>query len=122
MPFAPGLTATARGLYTSNAYVSSDNTQQVPAWATLDVGARYRAMLAKTPVVIRASVTNVMDSNYWIASPTGHVISGMLRMAWISLQADFWKLPSGGTAVSSHAPTASSAACSGVVSGAGEVT
>ena len=89
MPFAPGLTGIARGLFTSNAYVSSDNTQQVPAWATLDLGLRYRTVLAKTPVVLRATMTNVLDSNYWIANPTGYVISGMPRMAWISLQADF---------------------------------
>jgi iron complex outermembrane receptor protein len=89
LPFAPGLTAIARGIYTSEAYVSSDNTQKVPAWATLDIGARYRTVIAKTPVVLRATVTNLLDSNYWIANPTGYVISGMPRMAWVSLQADF---------------------------------
>ncbi len=39
--------------------------------------------------MLRANVTNLLDSNYWIANPTGYVISGMPRMAWISLQADF---------------------------------
>lgn len=89
LPFAPGLTAIARGVYTSASYVSSDNTQKVSAWATLDIGARYRTTVAKTPIVLRANVTNLLDSNYWIANPTGYVISGMPRMAWLSLQADF---------------------------------
>lgn len=89
LPFARGLTAIARSIYTSEAYVSADNTAKVPAWTTLDVGMRYRTTIANTPVVLRANLTNLLDANYWIANPTGYVISGMPRMAWISLQADF---------------------------------
>jgi iron complex outermembrane receptor protein len=87
--FAPGLTAIARAIYTSEAYVSADNTQKVPGWATFEIGARYRTTIANKPVVLRANVTNLLDTNYWIANPTGYVISGMPRMAWISLAADF---------------------------------
>jgi iron complex outermembrane receptor protein len=89
LPFARGLTAIARSVYTSEAYVSADNVAKVPAWTTLDLGLRYRTTIARTPVVLRANLTNLLDTNYWIANPTGYVISGMPRMAWISLQADF---------------------------------
>lgn len=88
-PFAHGLTAIARTTYTSEAYVSADNTQKVPAWATLDLGLRYAMTIRNRPVTMRATVTNLLDSNYWIANPTGYVISGMPRTAWLSLSADF---------------------------------
>ncbi|MBS0219684.1 MAG: TonB-dependent receptor [Proteobacteria bacterium] len=88
-PFVRGLTAIARTTYTSEAYVSADNTQKVPSWATLDVGLRYAMTIQNKSVVLRANVTNLLDSNYWIANPTGYVISGMPRTAWISLSTDF---------------------------------
>jgi len=88
-PFVPGLTALARTTYTSEAYVSADNSQHVPSWATLDIGARYATIIKGKPVVLRATVTNLLDNNYWIANPTGYVISGMPRTAWLSLSTDF---------------------------------
>jgi iron complex outermembrane receptor protein len=88
-PFLPGLTATARTIYTSQAYVSADNIQSVPAWMTFDIGARYATQLAGRPTTFRASLTNLFDKRYWIGNPTGYVISGMPRTLWLSMTVDF---------------------------------
>lgn len=88
-PFLPGLTATVRTIYTSRAYVSTDNIQSVPAWMTFDIGARYATSLAGRPTTFRASVTNLFDKRYWIGNPTGYVISGMPRTLWLSMSVDF---------------------------------
>ncbi|WP_223153825.1 TonB-dependent receptor [Bradyrhizobium japonicum] len=88
-PFLPGLTTTARTIYTSQAYVSADNIQSVPAWMTFDIGARYATQLAGRPTTFRASLTNLFDKRYWIGNPTGYVISGMPRTVWLSMTVDF---------------------------------
>lgn len=88
-PFFPGFTATARAIYTGRSYVSADNLQQVPSWTTFDIGARYVTSLGGRPTTFRASLTNLADKRYWIANPTGYVISGMPRTVWLSMTVDF---------------------------------
>ncbi|MCD0421288.1 TonB-dependent siderophore receptor [Rubrivivax sp. JA1024] len=88
-PFVPGLTATARAVYTSKAYVSADNLQDVPSWTTFDIGARYFTKLGGRPTTFRASVTNIADKHYWTANPSGYLILGMPRTLWLSMTVDF---------------------------------
>jgi iron complex outermembrane recepter protein len=88
-PFLQGLTLSGRVIYTDRAYVSADNTQSVPAWTRFDVGARYATRIADKPVVFRAAVTNLFDSHYWEANPTGYLISGGPRTFWLSTSFDF---------------------------------
>ena len=88
-PFVPGLTALGRVIYTGSAYTSIANTQTVPGWTTVDLGLRYRTVLATTPVTLRALVTNIADAHYWIANPTGYLISGPPRTLWLSAAAEF---------------------------------
>lgn len=88
-PFLPGLTATARAIYTSRAYVSADNIQSVPSWTIFDIGARYATKLGGRPTTFRAAITNIVDKRYWIGNPTGYVISGMPRTYWLSMTIDF---------------------------------
>lgn len=88
-PFVPGLTAIARTIYTSSSYVSADNLQSVPSWATFDIGARYATTLAGRPTTFRATVTNLLDKRYWVANPSGYVISGAGRTALLSMTMDF---------------------------------
>jgi iron complex outermembrane receptor protein len=64
-PFLPGLTLTARALRTSTQYVDTANTQQLPAWTRLDIGARYRFDAGGKPVTLRASIENLLNKNYW---------------------------------------------------------
>lgn len=56
---------------------------------TFDIGARYATKLAGRPTTFRASITNLFDKRYWIANPTGYVISGMPRTLWLSMSVDF---------------------------------
>lgn len=88
-PFLPGLTATARTITTGRAYASADNVQSVPGWTTFDIGARYATTLGGRPTTFRASLTNIADKRYWIANPTGYLISGMPRTLWLSMTVDF---------------------------------
>jgi iron complex outermembrane recepter protein len=64
-PFLRGFTVSGRVIYTSSAEYDQANSKEVPAWARLDLGARYALDVEKVPVVIRANVLNVFDNNYW---------------------------------------------------------
>jgi iron complex outermembrane recepter protein len=88
-PFLPGLTATARAVYTSKAYVTADNLQDVPSWTSFDIGARYFTKLGGRPTTFRASLTNIADKRYWTANPSGYLILGMPRTLWLSMTVDF---------------------------------
>ena len=68
-PFFQGFTLMGRVTHDSSNYLDAANTQKVPGWARLDVGARYRLERADgKPIVIRTTVTNVLDSDYWVNS------------------------------------------------------
>ena len=64
-PLMPGLTITARSIYTGSQYINQANTQEIPSWTRYDVGARYRFNTGSTPVTIRAGITNLFDSKYF---------------------------------------------------------
>lgn len=85
----PGLTLTGRIIYTGQTFVDAANQQPVPGWTRLDVGARYAFTVDKTPLVVRASLTNALNNRYWEANPTGYVIVGEPLTAWLSVSADF---------------------------------
>jgi iron complex outermembrane recepter protein len=90
MPFVPGLTLSAGTTYSGSAYVDTANTQSIPAWTTVDVGARYRTTIADRPISIRAAVHNLFDHNYWGAVASyGALIQGAPRTAQLSVSADF---------------------------------
>ncbi len=65
LSWLPGLTLTARSVYTSTQYLDSANTLQLPDWVRFDVGTRYAARLAGKPVVFRLGVDNVANRHYW---------------------------------------------------------
>jgi iron complex outermembrane receptor protein len=67
-PFLKGLTLTGGSIYTSTQYMDQANTQKVPDWTRFDVGLRYTLETPGKPIVIRASVENVLDSDYWIGA------------------------------------------------------
>lgn len=52
-PFAPGLTLVANAVYTGHQYLDGANTQVVPAWTRLDLGARYSTRINNRPVTLR---------------------------------------------------------------------
>ncbi|KZD20454.1 TonB-dependent receptor [Tardiphaga robiniae] len=61
----------------------------MPDWARVDIGARYVTALAGHPTTFRATVTNLLDKRYWVANPSGYVISGAARTALLSMTIDF---------------------------------
>lgn len=67
-PFFPGLTLTARGIYTDSAYVNAANTQEIPSWSRFDFGTRYVFKPGKNPVTVRANIENLFDRTYWMSS------------------------------------------------------
>lgn len=77
VPGVHGLTLTARALYTSSQYADGANTQELPSWSRVDLGASWATHILDRNVTFRARVDNVADKNYW-ASAGGYPGSGYL--------------------------------------------
>lgn len=77
VPGVHGLSVNARTLYTSSQYADGANTQQLPSWSRLDLGASYATHILDRNVTFRARVDNVTDKSYW-ASAGGYPGSGYL--------------------------------------------
>ena len=71
-PFIPGFTLTGRVIYTSDQYINAANTQSIPDWVRVDLGARYTfaGPWNGKPVTVRFSVENVFNKAYWNQSYT----------------------------------------------------
>lgn len=89
-PFAPGLTLVANTIYTGHQYLNGANTQVVPAWTRLDLGARYNTRINNRPVTVRALVQNVFDTNYWAGVASFSALAqGAPRTLLLSMATDF---------------------------------
>lgn len=88
-PFLPGLTLTARMLRTSSQYVDVGNTQQIPGWTRFDVGARYAFKANGTPMVVRATVENVFNKDYWQSAAREGLTVGAPLTVLLSVSAEF---------------------------------
>ncbi|EHD1638541.1 TonB-dependent receptor [Salmonella enterica] len=73
----PGLTLRAVAIHTGAQYADDANTQKLPTWTRVDLGARYVTQLATHNVAIRASVENAF-----------HVASGIVIVAQLSYNID----------------------------------
>jgi iron complex outermembrane receptor protein len=71
-PFVRDLTLTGRVIYTSDSYANDLNTQVIPGWTRVDIGARYTATSPWNgkPIVIRANIENLFDKGYYNAYRT----------------------------------------------------
>lgn len=88
--FAPGLTFVANTIYTGHQYLNGANTQVVPAWTRLDLGARYTTRINNRPVTVRALVQNVFDTNYWAGVASFSALAqGSPRTVLLSMSTDF---------------------------------
>jgi iron complex outermembrane receptor protein len=88
--FLDGLTFSGTLTRTSQEYINTTNTQEIPGWTTLDLGARYKTELHGTPVTVRFTVQNVTDENYWSGVNEFSMVSlGAPRTALLSVSADF---------------------------------
>lgn len=93
VPNLPGVTLNARTVYTATQYANNANTQKLPSWARLDLGATWRTRVMDRDVTLRARVDNVTDKNYWASSggyPTyGYLVAGAPRTLAVSATIDF---------------------------------
>ncbi len=87
-PLLPGLTLTARALHTGGQYVDAANTQKLPAWNRYDLGARYAFTAAGKAVVLRGTVENVTDKDYWLSAAREGLTVGAPRTLLLSLSVD----------------------------------
>ncbi|WP_141629733.1 TonB-dependent receptor [Psychrobacter sp. PAMC 21119] len=60
-----GLTLTGDIIHTGTRYADAANTLKVDDYTTLDLGARYRTVLAGQDVTLKGVITNVTGKNYW---------------------------------------------------------
>lgn len=77
VPRLTGFTVNGRVIYTSSQYADAGNTQEVPSWSRLDLGARYTLHVGPTQVTVRGRIDNVTDRNQW-TSVGGYPGSGYL--------------------------------------------
>jgi iron complex outermembrane receptor protein len=72
VPYVQGLTVSTRYIYTASQYYNAANTQSIPGWDRIDVGARYKTRVAGHDVMLRAGVENLLDRNYWAAASSSY--------------------------------------------------
>jgi iron complex outermembrane receptor protein len=90
VPLLAGLTLTGGLIHSGKQYANQANTQRLPAWTTLDLGARYRTAVAGNKVTLRATLRNASDKNYWAGASTwGTLVAGAPRSLLLSATADF---------------------------------
>jgi iron complex outermembrane recepter protein len=93
VPGARGLTLTGRAIHTSAQFADAANTQRVPAWHRVDLGARYLMEVGGKLVTLRANVENVANRNYWASSGGypgyGYLVTGAPRTFVLSAGVEF---------------------------------
>lgn len=89
LPTVPGLSLSGRLIRTGSAYVDLANTQRVPSWHRVDVGARYATKLGGTPVTLRAGIHNLLDDTYWTIAGRNFISVGAPRTWLMSASFDF---------------------------------
>jgi len=93
IPGVQGLAISGRVIYTSKQYVDSANTQAIPAWTRLDVGARYITDIGGKAVTLRGGIQNLANRNYWESaggsSALGYLVQNAPRTFITSASIDF---------------------------------
>lgn len=88
-PWLPGLTLRATAIHTGRQYADNANTQKLPAWTRVDLGARYVTRLAAHPVAFRAGVENAFNQRYWSGAWNGFSSVGAPRTVKLAVSVDF---------------------------------
>lgn len=68
--FLPRLSVSGGLIYTGDQYGDALNTDRMPAYTLLDIGARYEATIGHQLVTFRLDVDNLTDEHYWSRSDT----------------------------------------------------
>lgn len=90
VPGWAGWVLTGRVNHTGAQWLTGDNGVKLPAWTTLDVGARWHTRLGAQPVVFKALVTNLANRAYFEGMwGAGRVNVGAPRAVSLSATFDF---------------------------------
>ncbi|NVK33427.1 MAG: TonB-dependent siderophore receptor [Rhodobacteraceae bacterium] len=93
LPFLPELTVSGQVIHTASQLVDASNTQKIPDWTRLDMGARYTfEPEAGKPIALRLAVQNVFDTDYWASAASGRaggISRGASRTVLISSTFNF---------------------------------
>jgi iron complex outermembrane receptor protein len=92
VPLLRGLTVTGRAIHTGEYFSDQANKVVGTSWTRYDAGARYTfaSPWNSKPVVVRFSVENVLNSNYWQAATNdGYVILSAPRTYLVSTTFNF---------------------------------
>ncbi len=88
-----GLTLDARVIRTSSQFADAGNTQELPAWTRVDLGARYLTEVGGRLLTLRGRVENVTNKSYWASSGgfpgLGYMMVGAPRTFVVSASVDF---------------------------------
>lgn len=87
-----GLTLSSRVIATSSQYMDAANTQKIPGWGVLDLGARYAFESFGRPVVVRLDAANIFDRHYYsgaFSDTTPIATLGLGRTVMASATVDF---------------------------------
>lgn len=85
-----GLTLNGGVVYTGKQYVNQANTQSIPSWTRVDLGARYSTKIGGKATTFRADVLNAFNRNYWSGVASFSTFSlGAPRTVVLSASVDF---------------------------------
>lgn len=89
LPWMRGLTLNGTIIYTGKQFIDTANTQPIPDWTRLDLGARYTTAIYGRRTIFRANVQNVTGTNYWSSVASfGTFFLGAPRTYLLSMSVD----------------------------------
>lgn len=88
VPWHKKLTLTSRFEATSDRTANAANTLSIPDRWVANLGARYRLDVGKTPVLIRASVDNILNTFGWAVGGSGFFVTNAPRRYSVSVATD----------------------------------
>lgn len=89
VPSLAGLTLSTRMLSTSSQYIEQSNVRGIPGWTRWDIGARYKTHAFGKPLMLRASVNNLFNRDYWASGSGNWIYLGQPRTVMLSASVDF---------------------------------
>jgi iron complex outermembrane receptor protein len=86
-PWVPGLTLNGRVVHTDAQYLNSANTLEIPSWTRYDAGLRYATKVGGQATVIRGTIANLFNKDYWAGPYHGEGYTTLSAPRTISLSA-----------------------------------